>query len=488
MNINDAFQLALKNYQIGDLQRAKYILEEVLKFESGNDDILYFLGHIAFQLGDYDTAIQSIKRALLFNPNNAEAYYNLGSAYHEKGLLDEAIKSYQKALQFNSHFADAYKDLGLALEEKGQYDAAIDCFKKAIELVPDFAEAYNNLGNALQGKGLIDEAITCYQKALRFSPNLAEAHWNMALISLLTGNFKQGWKEFEWRWELPGNCPRDFFQPLWDGSDIRGRTIVLHAEQGFGDTIQFIRYAPLVAQRGAKVIVECQKELKSLLRNTEGIHHVQSWGEQLPVFDLHCPLLSLPFIFNTTLESIPDHIPYISVDPELVSKWRNTIQHDHCQFKIGLVWDVNPEHKVTCRSCSIELFLPLNKFENVTFYSLLKKESGTPAGFPLQGVKFFDYTKELHDFSDTAALMENLDLVISVDTAVAHLAGALGKPVWVLLPFEPLFRWMLDRQDSPWYPTMRLFRQPSPMDWESVIAKITDELQKKISNNLQSCP
>jgi hypothetical protein len=255
---------------------------------------------------------------------------------------------------------------------------------------------------------------------------------------------------------------------------------LLHAEQGLGDVIQFVRYIPYVAQLGTKVIIECHKELKSLLKNVEGIQQVISQGEELPSFDVHCPIASLPLIFNTIQDNIPTNIPYIYVESMSVNKWKNKLENDNSKLNIGLVWAGNPKHK-NDRNRSIPLsgFLPLMKFTNITFYSLQKGTASEQSkNLPIR-MKLVDLTKEINDFADTAALIENLDLVITVDTAVAHLTGALGKPVWVLLPFAPDWRWMLNREDSPWYPTIRLFRQPSLGDWDSVISRITKELQKE---------
>ena len=517
MDINKAISLAFEYFQTGNLQKAEEICKEVLELQPNNADALHLLGLLYYQLKNYVYAIQFIRKALEFSPSDPDAYYDLGNALHEKGDLDEAITCYQKALHFDPNFIEAYNNLGFALQDKGQLDEAITCYQKAIELNPNYAEAYNNLGYAfylkkeqleealtyyhkalqlnptypevhnnlglaLQDKGQLDEAITCYQKAIRHYPNFAEAHWNMALALLLSGNFKDGWEKFEWRWRCI-SLPRNFSQPLWDSSDITGRTILLHAEQGFGDTIQFIRYVPLVAQCMEKVIVECQEELKSLLQNVEGADLVIARGEPLPEFDIHCPILSLPLVFKTTLENIPLKIPYIIVDPILVQRWKDRIHPDNSKLKIGIVWSVkHRDEKLHYRSCPLELFSPLTQFDDITFYSLQKGAAGEQAKNPPQGIKLIDYTEEIHDFSDTAAFIENLDLIISVDTAVVHLAGALGKSVWTLVPFAPDWRWMLTREDSPWYPTMRLFRQSSPGDWEPVIASIEKELSEFISN------
>ena len=308
----------------------------------------------------------------------------------------------------------------------------------------------------------------------------------MSLALLLSGNFIEGWKEFDWRRKIGSiSFQRDFSQPIWNGSEIAGLTILLCAEYGFGDTIQFVRYAPLVAERGARVIVECPKELTSLIKNCEGAHQVIAYGEQLPEFDTYCPLLRLPLVFHTTLETIPAKLAYISVDLMLVEKWRDKFSHNNSKLKIGLAWGGRPRYRtLRHRSCSFEIFSALSNLDDTAFYSLQKGEAAKEAKHPPTGMNFYDYTQEIKDFSDTAALIENLDLIISVDTAVAHLAGALGKPVWTLLPFAADWRWLLEREDSPWYPTMRLFRQPSHGDWEAVISRVFDHVRRKISANL----
>ena len=416
---------------------------------------------------------------------NINEAFQLAAKYYQEGNLQQAEYIYREILQFQPNAAEGHYFLGIILQDKGQIDDAIICYQEAISMNPNDAEAHSNLGQLLQRKGQVDEAMVCYQKAIDIDPNLAGAHFNKALTLLLSGNFQQGWKEFEWRWKSEvfcsyNSCKRNFLQPLWDGSDINERTILLHAEQGFGDTIQFIRYAQLVRERGAKVILECQKELSSLLQNVDGIHRVVARGEKLPEFDLHCPLLSLPLFFDTTFKNIPARIPYVYVDNILIQNWKDKIQYDNSKLKLGLVWSGRLTHEQDhrFRSCSLDILSPLGQLNNITFYSLQKGEGARQAKYPPEGMRFFDYTDNIDNFSDTAAFIMNLDLIISVDTAVAHLAGALGKRVWILLPFVPDWRWLLNREDSPWYPTMRLFRQPSLGDWESVIAKVKNELQK----------
>lgn len=481
-NILDAYNnLGNAFMEKGKIDNAILSYQRAIQINPRVVDTYTNLGSALIKKGQFDEAISCYQKALQINPHVAIAHCNLGDAFQEKGQLDEAISCYQKALEINPYFDNPYNSLGTAFHKKGQYDLAISYYQKALQLNSDFTLAYCNMAKALHSKGQVDEAITYFQKALQLEPDLADAHVNMSLALLLSGDFKQGWREYEWRQKLRDFYKRDFSQPFWDGSDISGLTILIHAEQGYGDTIQFIRYAPLIAQRGAKVMVECLKELASLLKNVEGIDNIIVRDEQLPEFDVHCPLLSLPLVFNTALESIPANIPYITADMILVQKWRDKIKSDNSKLKIGLTWSGNPKHvDDQNRSCPLEIFSSFRQLNNITFYSLQKGEAAEQVKNSLEGLKFFDYTEELNDFSDTAAFIENLDLIISVDTAVAHLAGALGKPVWTLLPFVPDWRWMLNREDSLWYPTMRLFRQPTLGDWKSVIDKVAEELQKKI--------
>jgi hypothetical protein len=306
---------------------------------------------------------------------------------------------------------------------------------------------------------------------------------------LLLGDYPNGWRGYETRWRIPESFPpRDFRQPVWDGSDISGKTVLLHAEQGFGDTIQFCRYAPLVAERGATVIVECQPPLAALLQTLAGVKQVVPRGEPLPDFDLQCPLLGLPLRFGTTVETTPARVPYLHADEQRVARWREKIgQGDG--LRVGIAWAGAAGYgNDQRRSLTLSSFAPLAQIEGIRWYSLQKGDAAKQAEHPRQGMHLFDFTSDLNDFADTAALIANLDLLICVDTAVAHLGGALGKPVWTMLPFCPDWRWMLGREDSPWYPTMRLFRQPTRGDWLSVMQRIRGELQNHSSPLLVPSP
>jgi FKBP-type peptidyl-prolyl cis-trans isomerase 2 len=456
---------------------------QLLDLEESNNakaENFFAQGNVFQDKGHIDEAISLYQQAIRLNPKHSGAFYNLGVAFQKLDQIDKAIVYYEIAIGLTQNLIEAHHNLGLAYKDKGHFDEAIICFQRVLQLQPNHANAYYNLGNTLVAKGHFQEALQCFLKAVEINPGHDDAYWSMGLIHLRLGNFEEGWKAYEKRWELTDVMVKPRFeQPEWDGQEINGRTILLYAEQGFGDTIQFIRYVPFVAERGAKVIVECQQELVSLLTTTTGVSQIVAKGAPYPHFDIHYPLLSLPLIFGTTVGSIPSRIPYINTDPILVQKWRSKIESDNAPLKVGLVWAGNPKLKFGhSRSCSLGAFAPLADLDDVPFYSLQVGDASGQTKDAPAGMRLVDHTGEIKDFADTAALIQTLDLIISVDTAVAHLAGALGKPVWTLLPFVPDWRWMLERENSPWYPTMRLFRQPAPGDWESVIMSVKEALKE----------
>jgi tetratricopeptide (TPR) repeat protein len=481
-------------YNLGGIYKDKKQFDDAIscyeKVLGLNPDIIavYFnLGVIFQEKKQFDDAIPYYQKAIQLNPDFVEAYFNLGNILKEKGQIDDAIAYFQKAIKLNPNFAETYNNLAAVLQDKGQLDQAINCYEKLITLSPNFVESYIALGNIYQTLGILDKAIFYYQKAIELERDNALAHFNLAFCLFSLGDLNRGWKEYVWRWKTKKGIDylRRFSQPLWTGFDISMSTVLLRDEPlgtaGFGDTIQFIRYAPLIAKRGVKLIFECKKELISLLRNVEGIHQIIELGGQLPRFDVHCLLLDLPFIFDISLDNIPAEVPYIPINPVLVQKWEKKMQDYKGKFKVGLIWAAGQGGGD--RSCTFKSYSSLKLGDDIIFYSLQKGAAAGEVKNTPNGMQLIDLTEEIHDFTDTAALIENLDLVISVDTAGAHLAGALGKPVWTLLPFISPWRWMLDREDSPWYPTMRLFRQPSPGDWESVIVKVKDELLKLLGKN-----
>ncbi len=479
--IDRDFQTALQHHRAGRLPQARALYQQILAQQPEHAGALHFSGVMALQEGRNDVAADLIAKAIGLQPNSPEAYCNLGIALQGKGQLDGAIAAYRRAIGLKPDYPEAHSNLGAALRDTGNLDDASAALRRAIALRPGFADAHSNLGIVLREMGMLDEARTAYRRAIALKPGYPEAHHNLALLLLLQGEFLEGWNEFEWRWRCKQflSPRRTFGQAQWDGSDLAARTILLHAEQGFGDTIQLVRYVPLVAARGGQVVLEAAPELRRLLQGTRGIARWVDAGDALPPFDVHCPLLSLPMAFGTTLQNIPHTVPYVQADAEGVERWRKELSGDG-RRKVGLAWAGEPTHgNDRNRSLSLSALAPLADAKGVTFYSLQKGDAAKQATNPPAGMELIDRTAELTDFADTAAFIANLDLVISVDTAVAHLAGAMGKPVWTLLPFVPDWRWLMQREDSPWYPTMRLCRQRGRGDWGSVISRVAEALSSR---------
>ncbi len=437
------------------------------------------LGHALYVSGQVDEAIPACREAIRLDPNYAVAHFNIGLFLYSKRQFDESIAALRESLRLKPDFAEAYYNLGNALHELGQFDEAIAAYHQALRFQPVYPEAYNNIGIVLRDKGQLDEANAAYLQSLRMRNDNPPVHWNLALNYLLQGNFNQGWEEQEWRLQCKSSTspPHNFNQPMWDGRDLNGQTILLHAEQGFGDTIQFVRYAPMVADRGGRVFLQCQPELARLLKFNPQLGQIISADDPIPEFEFHCLLLSLPRAFNTDIHSIPAATSYLRVDPALAEAWKERLASAPCGFRVGMVWAGRPTHKRDRhRSFALSQFLPLSAVNNVSFFSLQKGPASKQINDLPQSMKLVDFTSDLHDFAETAALISNLDLVIGADTAVAHLAAAMGKPVWLLLPAVPDWRWLMNREDSPWYPTMRLFRQKSPGDWAEVISRVKESL------------
>jgi len=440
------------------------------------------LGILLQGRGELDEAEACYRRAIELAPRFAEAMSNLGAVLAERGRLEQATAWYSRAISERDDLPDAHNNLGAALVKLDRAGEAETLHRRAIALRPDFADAHYNLGVALHDQGRYDAALASYDEAVRLNPDNVDAHWNRAFVLLLKGDLAQGWREHEWRWRRKQQPPRSFAQPLWRGEDIARRTILLHDEQGIGDTLQFVRYAPLVAARGARVLLQVQRPLLRLVAASlgDGIE-VFAEGDLIPPFELHSPLLSLPLAFATTLDAIPGGIPYLKVDPAAAARWRNRIGGT-AGLKVGLVWAGNPQHKNDRnRSIALARLGSLLDAPGVRWFSLQVGErvadlARAPAG------KIANLADRLANFAETAAAIAGLDLVIAADTAVAHLAGALGKPVWILLPFVPDWRWLIDRDDSPWYPTARLFRQPVRGDWESVAQRVRAALDELAAN------
>ena len=430
-----------------------------------------------------EDALGSFNRAIHFNPNLAEAFNHLGVVLSRQGNNEQAIGHFSRAVEIAPAYSEAYNNLGMAQHTIGRLDHAIESFRTAVLQEDDFAQAHYNLANALKERGDCDQAIVAYHRAIELMPGFAWAHWNLSHALLLSGRFRQGFKEYAWRYN-PNlgivTYPHKINIPRWDGSPFTGKRLLIHYEQGLGDTFQFIRYLPMVKSMGGTVIFESPKELLDLFIGFRGIDElIEATDHETDAeFDYHASLLDLPGFFQTDLHTIPVNVPYLFADSSKSQKWRTKLANT--ALKVGIVWAGSPDHgRDRDRSCSIKKFLPLTQIEGVQLYSLQKGDAAAQLAKYDSLSLVEDFSGRLHDFSDTAAAIEGLDLIISVDTAVAHLAGAMGKPVWLLLPYSPDWRWMLDRQDSPWYPAMQLFRQPSRGDWTDVFNKVACQLRQE---------
>jgi tetratricopeptide (TPR) repeat protein len=466
---------AIAHHRAGRLAQAAAIYRQIIQHASDNAAAHSNLGAALMDLGNVPEAISSLQIAIRLKPGFSEAYSNLGNALRLQGKNHEAIACYEKAIALNPRAADACNNLGNCLNDCGRGDEALAWLNRAVELKPDFAIAWNNLGVVLQGMARSHEAIEAFRRSIGIDPNLIQAHLDLAASLLRIGRYEEGWEEAEWRWRLPSARKREWVKPPWEGGALYGQTILLYAEQGLGDTIQFIRYAPLIAQRAGNVIVECPRALKRVVESVPGIQKVFSSGEDLDDFDVRAPLMSLPRLLRTTVQTIPANVPYLWASPALFESWQARIPQHGRGLRVGLVWagGALPTRK---RSTSFQQLAPLAELPGVTFFSLQKGDAAAQASSPPPRMHLIDLSSDLHDFAETAAVISNLDLVISVDTAVAHLAGAMSKPVWTLLQFVSDWRWMIDREDNPWYPTMRLFRQSKAGEWGPVVERVAHEL------------
>jgi len=505
--------IALK--AVGELDRAAASFERAVKLNPGYAEAWTNLGNLRLAQARLDEAIGCHRRAIAARPDYALGWCNLGIALGASNLPDdaaEALVSFKRALELNPRFVEAHNNLGLLLQDRGDTLRALDEFDQALFLRPDYAEAHNNRGFALESLGRVKEAaieygyalrqkpdyaeahnnrggllqaqgelapaMACFNRALQLKPDFAIAHYNRALLSLLLGDFETGFREYEWRW---GFLPRrQFSMPLWHGEPLAGKRILLHAEQGLGDAIQFLRYLPLVAAAGGEVILEVGEPLLRLAQAMPEVSHVLPAGEPPPECDWHCPLMSLPLAFKTRPDTIPARMPYLEV-PEAARRKADQLPLAGPGLRVGLVWAGNPKHKKDRdRSIPMRMLEGLLNLKGASFFSLQMGAAAEDLARANE-LGITDLAPQIEDLADTAALIRRLDLVISVDTAVAHLAGALGAPAWVLLPFAPDWRWLLKRNDSPWYPSIRLFRQPWPRDWAAAVDVIQAALAVEVN-------
>lgn len=455
LSIPQAMETAVKHHLANRLTDAETIYRKILEVAPDHPYALHNLAAVACAFKRYEAALPLVKRAIALHPIDAGFYNTQAVALFACGREMESFESCKKGLQLDPNLADTYANLGICYADQGDLGASIAAFEKAIKLDANHANAHDGLGLSL----------------------------------LMNGQLQRGWREQEWRWRKTVFEKQRFPDaPHWTGQALSGRTLLLYVEQGYGDILQFCRYAPLLAARGARVVLEVVPDLMKILKTLDGVAELVLAGQKPPPFDLACALMSVPLWYGTTLETIPVGVPYLHADPAQVEQWREFFKTD-ANFKVGIAWAGRPSHANDHnRSTTLASFAPLVRTPGVSFYSLQKDAGNRPRGPVPPGMNLIDLAPRLTDFNVTAAVISNLDLVISVDTSIVHMAGAMGRPVWNLLPRCPDWRWMLKRSDSPWYPTMRLFRQAKRRDWAVQMAEVADALKATVAQRAVSSP
>ena len=476
--------------QEGRLTEAVASLERALQVQPEYAETCYNLASVLQQLGRRDAAITRFQQCLRLQPNHAGACNNLGLALTEAKRPHEAIIVLQHAVRLRPDMKEAHNNLGLACTDLGRFAEAEASFQQALRLDSRYAEAHSNLGSAYKEQGRLEEALACYDMALRLTPDAISTQYNRSLALLQQGDYERGWLAYEWRWRRPPTPPRPFMQPRWDGAPRPEQTILLWSEQGLGDTIQFVRYAALVKERVKKVVLECPPPLVALLSSCPGVDQVVAEGEPLPAFDVQAPLLSLPALCGSTLSTVAAQVPYLQADPARVASWRARLAAE-TGFRVGVVWQGNPRHGWDRhRSLPLSCLEPLARIAGVRLVSLQKGPGQEQIAEVARRFAVLDLGGELDEsggaFVDTAAVMQSLDLVVTVDTAAAHVAGALGVPVWLALAAIADWRWLRQRDDTPWYPSMRLFRQERLGDWKTVFTRMAEELRPLVAARSKS--
>ena len=456
-------------------------LDKALALQPGNLDALHNRGNALLALGRPQDALVCFEQVLAGNPRHGEALLNRGSAQAALGRNEQALADFDAALTLMPGHPAALYNRGNALVALGRYQAAIAAFDRALAAAPNHAQAWNNRGRALQALNRHADALNSFGRAIALQKDYADAQFNRALSLLTLGDLAHGFEQYEWRWKRTGmtDARRGYGKPLWLGEyPLARKTILLHAEQGLGDTIQFARYAPLLARAGARVVLEVQPELKNVLAGLEGVASCHARGEKLPPYDVHCPLGSLPLALKTETANIPAEIPYLRADEAHLAKWRARLAALPGK-RVALAWAGNVSHaNDRNRSIDLKLLEPLLTLDGVSFLSIQRELRGNDAELLARHANVSHLGGELADMADTAAVVALADLTISVDTSVVHLAGSLGRPVWVMLPFAPDWRWTMSGASSPWYPQARLFRQNALGDWPSAIATLRAELAR----------
>lgn len=472
----------------GNAEAALSAYNRALAVEPSYAAAHYNKGNLLREQGGVGEAVESYRRAAEHDPHNAEVFNNLGSALDEAGEPAEALNALDRALLLRSDFAEAHNNRGNVLQKLGRLDGAEEAVRQALFLDPGKAQLHLNRAGVFQEQGRLEEALRSCRQALELDPGMVDAHLRQAMIRLLTGDLEAGWEGYEWRWRRPGYAEREALPegPVWDGGSVEGKRVLVRTEQGFGDSLQFIRYAALLAEIGAQVTVQCEAPLVRLFRTVPGIETAVSRDDTPPTFDMVAPLLSAPRMFRTTSETIPGSGPYLTPDADLVADWGRRMEWEtpvdkpvdkpvgnydrRSPFRVGICWRGNPQQNNDLNrsmvTAGITQLLDINGIEWVNLQLDITPEDRSVCAFSA------DPTPHIRDFADTAAVMAHLDLVVSVDTAVAHLAGALGRPVWILLCRVPDWRYGMEGTACPWYPTARLFRQESHRDWAGVVERV----------------
>jgi len=496
-HIEEILKQGMQLHEQGNFREAKICYEKILQLQADHFDTLQIYGTLLGQTKNYIEAIKVLTKAIEINPFHSTSFNNRGNALKEIRNFEDAITNYDEAIKLQSNYSEAYNNRGLTLAELNRPNEAIIDLILAIKINPNNAEAYNNLGVSLMTLGFLELALINFNMAISINKHYGNAYWNKSLCYLLNGDFKNGFREYEWRWEskLLQGYKRHYQKPLWLGEEsLSDKIIFIYSEQGLGDIIQFCRYIEMVSDLGARVVLEIPSSLNELISSLKGVSQIIISGEDIPYYDFQCPIMSLPLAFKTDIKSIPARIPYLSCPKEKKLYWQKRLG-GKSKLRVGLAWSGGfrpnqPEFWTinSRRNIPLEKLASL-KHSEVQFYSLQK---GDPAESELHkllengwdGLNILDYTNELTDFTDTSAMIESLDLIISVDTSVAHLAGALGKPVWLLNRYDTCWRWLLNRNDSPWYPSLKIYRQEKYGDWDNVIQRVKLDLINAISINI----
>ena len=463
---------------LGRRDEARRHFSLAVRLKPGYAEACNNLGALLNEEGDYDGAEENFRRALASRPDYAKAYFGLGNVAFTRGRLTEALSHFDRAIALEPTYAEAYGNSGRTLLDLQRVADAEARFLKALSLRPDMADSHYSLGVALADRGAFAEARAAYDRAIQLNPAAADAHWNMSHLYLREGDFARGWEAYEWRLRRTKKLTRDVQRPRWDGrSDLKDRTILIQTEQGYGDTFQFIRYAALVKDRGATVLVECQPGSERLLAGVRGIDGIVSRADAPPHCDLYIELMSLPHLFATSVETVPREVPYIFAPADVAESWQARTR-DVAGLKVGAVWRGNLENAShEKRSIPADIFTDVLSAANTGWFSLQRDAHADEIAALAARGHIEDCGPLLNDWAETAGLISAMDLVITVDTGVAHLAGAMGKPAWVLLPHAAEWRWLELRADSPWYPSARLFRQSRAGDWHALMIDVRGALE-----------